>query len=195
MIRLSFNKIAVFASGSGSNLQALIDAGEQETTGFKVALVVSNKENAYAMERADSAGVTKFFYQKNTEDLLAELEKNAITFIVLAGYLAKVPEVITRKYAQRIINIHPSLIPKYCGKGFYGIHVHEAVLAAGESTTGVTVHYVDEHLDTGEIIEQVAVPVLATDTPEKLQQRVLEIEHKVLVEVTQNLVEKLKGEK
>lgn len=176
-------RIAVLVSGGGTNLQAIIDA---EQNGLirsgKVALVVSNNADAYALKRAETAGihaesVTKKDYgtQSAFEDALIELlDKHKIDLIVLAGFMAILSDRFTAHFERRIINIHPSLIPSFCGKGFYGLRVHEAALEKGVKLTGATVHFVNEIPDGGEIIMQKAVRVRPGDTPERLQKRVME---------------------
>lgn len=188
--------IAVFISGSGSDLQSVIDACERGQVNGKVVCVVANQAGAFGLERAMKHGIeTAVFSLKNYERnavardrAIAEyLEPKRIDLIVLAGYLSIVtPELIAR-YRGKMINIHPSLIPAYCGKGMYGLRVHEAVLGGGEKKTGATVHYVDEGTDTGEIIRQVEVPVREGDTPQTLQARVLEQEHILLPAVVAEL--------
>ena len=175
-------KIAVLVSGGGTNLQALIDA---ENAGIiksgKISLVISNNPDAYALERARKAGIETAVVSKKElgaarfEEKLIELLDNAeIDFIVLAGFMVILSEGFTRKYDKRIINVHPSLIPSFCGEGFYGLRVHEAALSYGVKVTGATVHFVNEIPDGGEIIMQKAVEIKAGDTPEILQKRVME---------------------
>ncbi len=175
-------KIAVFVSGGGTNLQALID--KQKSGVIKsgeIKLVVSNNPNAYALERAAKAGImTEVVSRKECssqrefeEKLVKLLNDNGIELIVLAGFMCILSEFFTAKYPKRIINVHPSLIPSFCGKGFYGLHVHEAALKYGVKVTGATVHFVNEIPDGGEIIMQKAVEVEDGDTPEVLQKRVM----------------------
>lgn len=175
-------KIAVLVSGGGTNLQALLDAQGGVITSGEITLVISNKAGAYALERAAKAGVKgetvlkrECGSQEAFEDkILSLLWENDIDMIVLAGFLSVLSERFVKEYPNRIINIHPSLIPKHCGDGFYGLKVHESVLAAGDKVTGATVHYVNEVTDGGEIIFQQEVPVMEGDTPEVLQKRVME---------------------
>lgn len=176
-------RIAVLVSGGGTNLQALIDAaGRGEIPHGEIVLVVSNRRGAYALERAREAGiesavVSRAYYadaQAQEEALIALLEDRDIDLIVLAGFLLILSERFTQRFEGRIINIHPSLIPSFCGEGMYGLKVHEAALAAGVKLTGATVHFVNEIPDGGEIIAQKAVEVREGDTPEVLQQRVME---------------------
>ena len=175
--------VVVLVSGGGTNLQALIDAVKNGiVTNTKIAAVISNKKNAYALERAENAGIASECISPRDYDnrdafadaMIGAFERYNADLIVLAGYLVIVPEKIIKKYAGRIINIHPSLIPSHCGDGYYGLHVHESVLARGNKVTGATVHFVDEGTDTGPIILQKAVEVEEGDTPEILQKRVME---------------------
>ncbi len=174
--------IAVLVSGGGTNLQALINA---EKSGViksgKIKLVISNNENAYALKRAQNAEiktavcVKKGISQEEFEQkLVSLLEENGIELIILAGFMCILSESFTSQYPKRIINVHPSLIPSFCGKGFYGLHVHEAALSYGVKVTGATVHFVNEIPDGGEIIMQKAVYIEDGDTPETLQKRVME---------------------
>ena len=175
-------RIAVLVSGGGTNLQALIDAQGTVLCSGRIALVISNAEGAYALERAKNAGIATETVIKKTcgsqlafEDRLIELlEAYKIDVIVLAGFMTILTAHFTSRYPQRILNVHPSLIPSFCGEGFYGLHVHEAVLSYGVKVTGATVHFVNEVCDGGQIIAQKAVPVLEGDTPQVLQRRVME---------------------
>jgi len=174
--------IAVLVSGGGTNLQALIDAQGNVLQHGKIKLVISSKTDVYALQRAKQAGIdhcviTKRDYATQEEfsnALLKQLQIYQIDMIVLAGYLSILDETIIRAYPNRIINIHPSLIPSFCGKGYYGLKVHEAALAYGVKVTGATVHIVNEVPDGGKILLQKAVDILPSDTPETLQQRVME---------------------
>lgn len=176
-------KIAVLVSGGGTNLQAVIDGIANGTiTNTQICVVISNNAGAYALERAKKNNIAAVCVSpKNYESrdvfndaLLAEINKYNVDLIVLAGFLVKIPEKLVEQYEGRIINIHPSLIPSFCGVGFYGLKVHEAALARGVKVTGATVHYVDKGMDTGPIILQKAVSVEEGDTPEVLQRRVME---------------------
>ena len=176
-------RVAVLVSGGGTNLQALLDAERAGAIPHgEIVLVVSNKEGAYALTRAANAGVegaTLLKRELGSQEafeaaLIALLEEKQIDLIVLAGFLAILGEGFTRKYAGRIVNVHPSLIPSFCGKGFYGLRVHEAALEYGVKVTGATVHFVNEIPDGGEIILQKAVEIREGDTPEILQRRVME---------------------
>ena len=169
-------RTAVLVSGGGTNLQALIDAGARGgLPDAELALVVSNKEGAYALERAKRAGIEALYLGPEGFEarLEAELAARGIGLIVLAGFLRILSPEFTARWPRRILNIHPSLIPAFCGRGYYGLRVHEAALARGVKLTGATVHFVNEIPDGGEIILQKAVPVLPGDTPELLQRRVM----------------------
>ena len=183
-------KIAVMVSGGGTNLQALIDA---EKSGIiksgTIVLVISNNPKAYALHRADEAGIKSVTITKRgcgsqsafETAIDAALIDAGAELVVLAGFMSILSENFTKKYEKRIINVHPSLIPSFCGQGFYGLHVHEAALEKGVKVTGATVHFVNEIPDGGEIIAQKAVRVLPGDTPEKLQKRVMrQAEWKIL---------------
>ncbi len=170
-------RTAVLVSGGGTNLQALIDASARgELPDAEIALVVSNKEGAYALERAEKACVEALYIGPEDFELQleAELAARGIGLLVLAGFLRILSPEFTAKWPRRILNIHPSLIPAFCGRGYYGLRVHEAALERGVKLTGATVHFVNEIPDGGEIILQKAVPVLPGDTPELLQRRVME---------------------
>ena len=175
-------KIAVFVSGGGTNLQALIDAQKAGIINSgEIALVISNNKDAYALTRAKENGIAtevalkkECGSQESFETKLCRiLEENKIDLIVLAGFMSILSGDFTDKYPNRIINVHPSLIPSFCGKGFYGLHVHEAALEYGVKVTGATVHFVNEIPDGGEIILQKAVEIMENDTPETLQKRVM----------------------
>ena len=170
------NHIAVFASGTGTTLQALVD--QQTAYGYHVALVVTNRE-CQAQERAQAAGIPSLV-TKDWCEIDKALADYQIQLIVLAGYLAIIPEWICTQWAQRIINIHPSLLPRHGGKGMYGIRVQEAVLASGDTLAGCTVHYVSAEVDGGHIIAQATIDVLPNDTPQTLSQRVQEQEKLLL---------------
>jgi len=173
-------KLAVLISGNGTNLQALIDANKNEK--WEIWLVVSDNPNAFGLKRAEAANIKTMYISKHDPGILLEtLRKNRIDGIVLAGYLSILPRKIVSAYKGKIINIHPSLIPDFCGKGFYGEKVHSAVLESGVKITGATVHYVDEGIDTGPIIMQKSVSVFKDDNVESLQKRVLQAEHEILL--------------
>ena len=176
-------RIAVLVSGGGTNLQAIIDAIKGGTiTNAGIEVVISNNKNAYALERASQAGIDavcvspKDYESREVfnEALITKIDEYKVDLIVLAGCLVVLPEELINKYEGRIINIHPSLIPAFCGKGFYGLKVHEAALERGVKVTGATCHFVDAGTDTGPIIYQKTVEVLPDDTPKTLQQRVME---------------------
>ena len=170
-------RTAVLVSGGGTNLQALIDASARgELPDVELALVVSNKKTAHALERAQHAGIEALFIDSADFEarLQAELEARGIRLVVLAGFLRILSPEFTARWPRRILNIHPSLIPSFCGQGYYGLRVHEAALARGVKLTGATVHFVNEIPDGGEIILQKAVEVRPGDTPELLQRRVME---------------------
>ncbi len=190
-------KIVFFASGSGTNFQSVIDAVEAGTVEAEIAGLITNKKNIKAIERARNHNIpvqtlatadfkTSSDYEKG---LLNILKKWNPYLIVLAGYLLKIPNSVIEKYPGKIINIHPALLPDYGGKGFYGMKVHQAVLKAGETETGCSVHLVTKEYDEGPVLAHRKVPVHQTDTPEKLAKRVLKQEHKLLPEVIQNLIE------
>ena len=175
-------RIAVLVSGGGTNLQALIDAQGSVLKSGRIALVVSNNRDAYALERARKAGIPTAVVLKKElgsqaafeEKLKAILDEHSIEVIVLAGFMTILTENFTSRYPKRILNVHPSLIPSFCGEGYYGLRVHEAALRYGVKVTGATVHFVNEIPDGGEIIAQKAVYIEPGDTPETLQRRVME---------------------
>jgi phosphoribosylglycinamide formyltransferase-1 len=178
-------KLAVLISGGGSNLQALLDAQERgEFNNARIALVVADRKSATGLARADAAGVPGVLVlRKNQHELLQVLREHGIDRIVLSGYLSIIPPDVVAAYPNSIINIHPALVPLFSGMGFYGLRVHEAVLESGMKITGATVHFADEGVDTGKIIDQRAVRVQDGDTPEALRDRVLATEHELLVDV------------
>ena len=183
-------KIAVLCSGGGSNLQAIIDAVEAGRIDGRIVLVLSNASKAFALERARKHGIPARFISKKqagsdeafNDQILAALREAGAELVVLAGYLPIVGGQVVRAYPHRIINIHPALIPAFCGVGMYGHHVHEAVLEYGAKLSGATTHFVDEQVDHGGVILQKSVPVLEGDTPDTLAARVLEVEHEILPE-------------
>ncbi len=192
-------KIAVFVSGGGTNLQALIDAAERgEMPSGEITLVLASNETAYALTRAAENGIpsavvkrkdfpSQLAYEEKMKEILRE---NGVEMIVLAGFMSILSENFTSAYPKRIINVHPALIPSFCGKGYYGLHVHEAALEYGVKITGATVHYVNEIPDGGEILLQKAVEVLEGDTPEILQRRVMEQAEWILLPKAAELVAK-----
>lgn len=176
-------RVVVMVSGGGTNLQAIIDAVKDGTiTNTELVAVISNNAGAYALTRAKENGIPAMCISPKdyetreafNEALLEKVNELNVDLIVLAGFLVKIPEAMVHQYSHRIINIHPSLIPSFCGVGYYGLRVHEAALAKGVKVSGATVHYVDEGMDTGEIIFQKAVDVLDGDTPQTLQRRIME---------------------
>ena len=184
--------IAVMVSGSGSNLQAIIDNVNLGYIKANIELVISSKQDVYALKRAKDNNIKSVVLKDDIKKMLEVLEENDIDLIVLAGYLSILDKKIIERYENRIINIHPSLIPQYCGKGYYGIKVHENVIENKEKVSGATVHYVDNGIDTGEIIIQEHLQVNEDDTAQTLQKRILEIEHKILPKAINIVIEKLK---
>ncbi|MBR5517220.1 MAG: phosphoribosylglycinamide formyltransferase [Firmicutes bacterium] len=196
-------RIAVFVSGGGTNLQALIDAQKSGIIeSGEIVLVISNNKDAYALKRAADNGIASEVVLKKEcgsqeafeAKLCQILEENKIDLIVLAGFMSILSGDFTDKYPNRIINVHPSLIPSFCGKGFYGLYVHEAALEYGVKVTGATVHFVNEIPDGGQIIMQKAVEILEDDTPETLQKRVMEqVEWKILPAATESISKEIVG--
>lgn len=173
--------IAVFVSGGGTNLQALIDACNENIINGQIKLVVSSKRNAYGLTRAANHNIRGIF-SRNEEEILSELKKEKIDLIVLAGYLAIVSETLINEYENKIINIHPALIPSFCGPGYYGHHVHEAVFKRGVKLSGATVHFVSTVVDGGPIILQESIDISSCNSPEEIAELVLtNVEHKLLV--------------
>lgn len=189
-------KIAVFASGSGSDFQSVIDANERENF-CELSLLVASKEGIGAIARAEKHGIAHIVRNKKDfpslevmyENIIAQLRARGVDYVVLAGYLSMISENFVRAFPDRIINIHPSLIPSFCGKGYYGLNVHRAAIEYGVKISGLTIHFVDEHYDSGAIILQRAVEVKEDDTPESLQARILEEEHRALPEAVKLLAE------
>ena len=173
--------IAVCVSGGGTDLQSIIDACEAGKINGQIRLVISNRKKAYGLERARLHGIQAEWI-KDEDEILKRFEEEKIDVVVLAGYLAIVGDKLIEQYKNRIINIHPSLIPSFCGPGFYGMHVHEAVFKRGVKVSGATVHFVTGEVDSGPIILQRAVDISDLETPEDIQARVLEIEHEILPE-------------
>ncbi len=181
-------KIGVLISGSGTNLQSIIDNINNKNINGEIAVVISNKKDAFGLERAKKNNIDAIYVnQKNYENfeefndaIIAELKSHGAELVVLAGYLKILSSKFIEEYRNRIINIHPSIIPSFCGKGFYGIKVHEAVIDYGVKISGATVHFVDEGADTGPIIIQEAVEIKNEETADSLQQKILLIEHKIL---------------
>ena len=195
-------RLAVFASGGGSNLQALIDRfNSKSDSPLRVALVISDRQHAGALVRARASGIEAMHIQVTdrpaelaTREMLAALDSADVDLIALAGYLRLIPPAVIKRYPERIVNIHPALLPKFGGKGMYGLHVHRAVLEAGEQVSGATVHYVDENYDRGRIIAQREVPVLPSDTPETLSARVLAVEHELFPAALEQVARRITNE-
>ena len=189
-------RISIFVSGSGSNLQSIIDNIENGNLNCEISYVIADRE-CFGLERAEKHGIKsimldkKLFGKNLSDEINAILENDTerTDYIVLAGYLSILSESFINKWNRKIINIHPSLLPKFGGKGMYGMNVHRAVIEAKETESGCTIHFVDTGVDTGEIILQIKVPVLSDDTPEILQKRVLEKEHILLIEGIKKLIE------
>ncbi|MBK7130921.1 MAG: phosphoribosylglycinamide formyltransferase [Crocinitomicaceae bacterium] len=185
--------IVIFASGGGSNAEVIMRHFKNHPK-IDVVLVVSNNPKAGVLHRADSFGVPCYVYQSaELENGIMEktLQAYRADFIVLAGYLKKIPDSLIKKYNNRMVNIHPALLPKFGGKGMYGMNVHKAVVAAGENKSGITIHYVNEYYDEGAIIEQHEVEILPTDSAERVSQKVLELEHEYFAPCIENIVLKL----
>ena len=179
-LEASTKRIAIFASGAGSNARQIIQYFSNSTE-VKVVLIVCNKPGAGVLTIAEEYGIPTLLIERDRflkgDGYLPELLHNGTDLVVLAGFLWKIPQPLINAFPRRIINIHPALLPKFGGKGMYGQFVHEAVITSGEVQSGITIHYVDEHYDNGDIIFQTACPVLPGDTPEKLAQRVHQLEH------------------
>lgn len=196
MLEIKKKNIAVLVSGSGSNLQSIIDNIEQGNLNCKITYVIADRP-CYGLERAENHKIKnimldrKLFKEKLSDEISLILENNEekTDYIVLAGYLSILSNSFIEKWTEKIINIHPSLLPKFGGKGMYGMNVHRAVIEAKEKESGATIHFVDSGIDTGKIITQVKVPVLENDSPEDLQKRVLEQEHKLLIKGIKILLE------
>lgn len=189
-------RIAVFISGGGSNMQALIDASKSGLLSADIVWVVSSMRKAFGLTRAKNENIESFIFKKKNyespksagDDLFQKLQERDIDYIALTGYLQLLPDIVVKAYKNRILNIHPALLPKYGGKGMYGQNVHKAVLESGDSESGVTVHLVDEIYDNGKILEQYKVSVLEDDTSESLAARVLEQEHRLLPRAMEKLI-------
>lgn len=190
-------KIAVLVSGGGTNLQSLLDAFNGTGSPHRVTLVVSNRREAYGLERARKAGVEAVYIGRGNypeadarnKALLDALIAAEVDWVVLAGYLDILSPELVQRYEKRILNIHPALIPAFCGMGYHGLKVHEAAIERGVKVSGATVHFVDAGADTGPILLQETVPVMPDDTAETLQQRVLAVEHRILIEAVRAAVE------
>lgn len=186
-------KLAIFVSGGGTTLQRVIDACKSGELDAKINIVISNTKKAYGLKRAEQAGIKTYIIPKESDslDIVDILKQNDVNFVVLAGYLKKIPSELIQEYNHRMINLHPALLPKFGGKGMYGDNVHMAVIKAGEKQSGSTVHYVDKGYDTGNIIKQCFVDIDEEDTPETLKEKVMAEEKELLVEVLKSIV---KGE-
>ena len=188
-------RLGCLASGTGTNLQAIIDAAESGELLADVAVVISNNSGSGALHRARRAGIPSFHFSGTTHPddaalgrtILDTLQGHGVDVVVLAGYMRMLGPAVLSRYEGQVLNVHPALLPKFGGKGMYGRRVHEAVLAAGESVTGVTVHVVDAEYDHGPVVAQSEVPVLPGDTPDSLSVRVLEREHELLVQTLQKV--------
>ncbi len=189
-------RIAVFLSGAGSNMKALVDASKCGILSGKIVLVVSNRAKAFGLTIAGEEGIETFVFKQKKyatpeeagADLLNRLQQRRIDYIALSGYLRLLPAEVVRTFRNRIVNIHPALLPQYGGKGMYGHFVHEAVIASGDKESGVSVHLVNEVYDDGPVLEQVRVPVMPDDTPDTLAERVLKQEHKFYARVLNKLI-------
>ena len=190
-------KIAIFASGSGSNAENIIQYFAQKPQ-FCVKSVFCNVPDAYVLERAKKYRIPTFVFNReefrNPDKVFRQLQEQEIDFIVLAGFLWLMPSFITAAWPNKIVNIHPALLPAYGGKGMYGHYVHEAVIAAGEKESGITIHYVNDHYDQGAIIFQAKCPVLPTDTPEDLAARIHELEYRYFPEIIEKTILNTEGE-
>jgi phosphoribosylglycinamide formyltransferase-1 len=188
--------IAIFASGGGSNARKIMERFQRHPD-IRVVLVVSNKRDAGVLDVAAEFGVDTLVinrsYLYETEALLGELRARGVDFVVLAGFLWLAPGYLVAAFPRRILNIHPALLPKYGGKGMYGRHVHEAVKAAGETETGMTIHYVNERYDEGDIVFQASCPVFPEDSPDTIARNVLALEHRYFPELVERLVNELPG--
>ena len=194
-LRVMKKNIAIFASGSGSNAENIIRYF-QKNDSVQVSLVLSNKSDAYVLERAHRLGVPSNVFPKEDwiagDEILAILQEYRIDFVVLAGFLVRVPDLLLHAYPDKIINIHPALLPKFGGKGMYGDRVHEAVVAAGEAETGITIHYLNEHFDEGEIIVQYKCPVVAEDTAGDIAKKVHALEYEYYPKVIDSLLSEVR---
>lgn len=182
--------LAIFASGGGSNAEVIMRYFKDHET-IRVVLVVSNNAKAGVLHKAEPFRVPGYVYQPEELDngiLQKTLDAYNVNFLVLAGYLKKVPDQLIARYGKNIINIHPALLPKFGGPGMYGMHVHKAVVAARENKSGITIHHINSHYDEGDIVEQHEVSISDTDTPERVQQKVLELEHKYFAPCIERLI-------
>jgi len=184
-------RLGVLISGGGTNLQAILDAIDRGEMDASVEIVISNKKDVYGLTRAENAHIPTFVSQDD-DAILNKLQEYEVDYVLLLGYLRMISPEMVHAYPNRIINIHPSLIPAFCGKGYYGMKVHEAVIDKGVFFTGATVHFVNEIYDDGEIILQEVVPVAPDDTPQSIQKKVLKVEHEILVKAVNKVIEESK---
>lgn len=189
-------KIAIFASGNGSNAEAIIKYFKKKSKIGQVSALLSNKSDAYALQRAKDSGVATYVFKSkefldNPSDVINYLEEQEIDLIVLAGYMQLIPKELIKVYRDKIVNIHPALLPKYGGKGMYGMNVHRAVIENKESESGITIHLIDEEYDKGAILFQTRVTIYSTDTAESLAEKVMALEHKHYAEVIEKLLVEL----
>lgn len=191
MVKKEIVNIAILASGSGTNAENIIRYFSQHDT-IKVSLVISNKHDAYVLQRASNLQVDAITISakewKDEQQVSAILDRYEIDFLVLAGYLLLIPSWLVKRYAGKIVNIHPALLPSYGGKGMYGDHVHNAVIAAGDRESGITIHHVNEHYDQGDVIFQARCPVYPADTPQTLATRIHELEYRHFPEVIEKVI-------
>jgi phosphoribosylglycinamide formyltransferase-1 len=184
-------QIAIFASGSGSNAERLVHMSRENELAYEVKLIVTSSAKAGVIERAHRLGIPVFVWDAadiaGSENFISFLKKNEIDFIILAGYLKKIEASLIHSFENKIVNIHPSLLPKYGGKGMYGHHVHEAVIAAKESESGITIHFVNEHYDEGKVIAQFTCALGAADTVESLQKKIQTLEHENFYQTVHNI--------
>lgn len=183
-------RLAILASGSGSNAEKIMEHF-QHSDKAEIGLVASNRADAYVLERAGKFGVPTFTFTRKEMDagiLLEKLQAEKIDWVILAGFLLKIPDELIRAFPDHMVNIHPALLPKYGGKGMYGSYVHEAVKAAGDTETGITIHLVNEHYDEGKIIFQASTPVTEADTPDSIAAKVHALEHRYFPEVIESLL-------
>ncbi len=182
--------IAIFASGSGTNAEQLVKHFSQ-VDGINTTVILSNKPEAYVLERAKKLGITATTFSKTefiTPDFLKVLERHEVDYIILAGFLWKIPDYLIQAFENKIINIHPSLLPKYGGKGMYGSHVHEAVIAQKEKTSGITIHLVNEKYDDGRILFQASCDISSEDTPDTLASRIHALEHQYFPQIVEDYI-------
>ena len=188
-------RIAIFASGSGSNAQRILEYFNDKKELLQISIILANKSDAYVLQRAKNFNIPTFIFNskelKDTSLVFDKLKEFKIDYIILAGFLLKVPDAILKEYSNKIINIHPALLPKYGGKGMYGMHVHTAVIEAGEKESGITIHYVNEHYDEGQIIFQAKCTINSTDTPETLAQKIHSLEYEYFPVIIERLIKQL----